>query len=73
MSLVEKLVSIVSIEVEEPAAFGGFHFICIFSVVILSVLLSRFIYRSSPRALRRVLLFSFFVMLSRAVFSPRKY
>ena len=64
MSLVEKLVSIVSIEVEEPAAFGGFHFIFIFSVVILSVLLSRFIYRSSPRTLRRVLLFSFFVMLS---------
>ena len=64
MSLVEKLVNIVNIEVEEPAAFGGFHFACIFSVVILSVLLSRSILYSRPRALRLFIIISFFVMLT---------
>jgi hypothetical protein len=63
MSLIEKLVSIVSIEVDEPAAFGGFHFICLFSVVIISIWLSLFFSDTDSFTFRSIALFAFSVML----------
>ena len=64
MSLIEKIVDIVSIEMEEPIAYGGFHIVCIFCVVILSLSLSRLLLSSSPRTFRLVIACSLFVMLA---------
>lgn len=64
MKLLEGLISVINIEMEEPAAYGGFHLFCALVVAFLGALLALRYKDSGDRTFRQVIGAMFFVMFA---------
>lgn len=68
MGFIKRLVDLVNIEIEEPAAFGGFHFSCIILVLVACYLLYLLSRDISDRGFRRIIGVCFCIMLTLELF-----